>query len=44
MNVSLNWLKEYVELDNNISVKEIIDRLTMTGSKVEKIREIWRKN
>ncbi len=37
MNVSLNWLKEYVNLDESISVKEIIDRLTMTGTKVEKV-------
>ncbi|MCX8074833.1 MAG: phenylalanine--tRNA ligase subunit beta [Clostridia bacterium] len=43
MNVSLNWLKEYVDLDENISVKEVIDRLTMTGSKVEKIEKFGEK-
>ncbi len=36
MIVSLNWLKEYVELDSSVDVKEICDRLTMTGTKVEK--------
>ena len=35
MVVSLNWLKEYVNLGNEVSVKEIVDKLTMTGSKVE---------
>ncbi|MEG2310607.1 MAG: phenylalanine--tRNA ligase subunit beta [Clostridia bacterium] len=39
MNVSLNWLKEYVPLDENIKIKEIIDRLTMSGTKVEKYEE-----
>ena len=36
MYVSLNHLKEYVNLDENIDIKEICDRLTMTGTKVEK--------
>lgn len=36
MIVSLNYLKEYVSLDDSIDVKEICDRLTMTGTKVEK--------
>ena len=36
MNVSLNWLKEYVDLDENIGIQEIVDKLTMSGSKVEK--------
>ncbi len=36
MNVSLNWLKEYVKLDNNLDIKEITEMLTMSGSKVEK--------
>jgi phenylalanyl-tRNA synthetase beta chain len=34
MNISLNWLKEYVNIDKNIT--EIVDALTMSGSKVEK--------
>ena len=36
MYVSLNHLKEYVSLDENIDIKEVCDRLTMTGTKVEK--------
>jgi len=36
MNVSLNWLKEYAKLDDNLDIKEITERLTMSGSKVEK--------
>jgi phenylalanyl-tRNA synthetase beta chain len=36
MNVSLNWLKEYVKLDDKLDIKEITERLTMSGSKVEK--------
>lgn len=35
MVVSLNWLKEYVDLDENITIQEIVDKLTMSGSKVE---------
>ncbi len=35
MVVSLNWLKEYVDLEDNIDIQEIVDKLTMTGSKVE---------
>lgn len=33
MNLSLKWLKDYVDLD--IPVKEFCDRMTMSGSKVE---------
>lgn len=43
MNVSLNWLKEYVELDDSITIKEIVDRLTMSGSKVEKFEQFGKK-
>lgn len=43
MNVSLNWLKEYVNIDKEISIKEIVDKLTMTGSKVEKYEEFGKK-
>ncbi len=35
MVVSLNWLKEYVDIDENLTIQEIVDRLTMSGSKVE---------
>ncbi len=38
MKVSLNWLKEYVALDG-ISVKEISNKLTMSGLEVEDIVE-----
>ncbi len=34
MKVSLNWLKDYVDLDD-ISVQEIVDKLTMSGLEVE---------
>lgn len=34
MKVSLNWLKDYVDL-NGIEVKQIIDKLTMAGLEVE---------
>lgn len=43
MNVSLNWLKEYVKLDEKITVKEIVDALTMSGSKVEKYEEFGKR-
>lgn len=43
MVVSLNWLKEYVDLDKKITVKEIVDRLTMTGTKVEKYEKFGEK-
>ncbi len=36
MIVSLNWLKEYVDLDG-ISVEEIVDKLTTSGSEVEEV-------
>ena len=34
MNLSLNWLNEYVDV-KDISVKDYCDALTMSGSKVE---------
>ena len=34
MNLSMNWLKEFVDID--VSPKEFSDRMTMSGSKVEK--------
>ncbi|RPI69882.1 MAG: phenylalanine--tRNA ligase subunit beta, partial [Ignavibacteriales bacterium] len=34
MKVSLNWLKEYINLEG-ISVQEIVDKLTMCGLEVE---------
>jgi phenylalanyl-tRNA synthetase beta chain len=37
MKVSLEWLKEYTDID--IGIKELSDILTMTGSKVESIEE-----
>lgn len=36
MNVSLNWLKEYVEIPNDLTIEKIVHKLTMSGSKVEK--------
>ncbi len=43
MNVSLNWLKEYVNLDDNLEIKELTERLTMSGSKVEKYEKYGEK-
>lgn len=36
MKVSLNWLKDYVDLEN-ISVEEIIEKLTISGLEVEDV-------
>ena len=37
MKMSLEWLNEYCDID--VTAQELSDRLTMTGSKVEKIEE-----
>ena len=34
MNLSVKWLKDYVNIDN-LTIKELTDGLTMSGSKVE---------
>ena len=39
MNVSINWLKEYIDL-NDKSVKEIADGLTLAGLEAEGFHEI----
>lgn len=36
MKISLNWIKEYINLDG-ISVDEIVDKLTMAGLEVEEV-------
>ncbi len=36
MIISLNWLKEYIDLDD-ISVEEIVDKLTISGSEVDEV-------
>lgn len=36
MKISLNWLNDYIDL-KNISVKEIVDKLTMSGLEVEDV-------
>ncbi len=36
MKISLNWLKDYIDL-NNISVDEIVSNLTMSGLEVEEV-------
>lgn len=36
MKISLNWLKQYIDL-SNISTKEIVDKLTMSGLEVEDV-------
>ena len=38
MLVSVNWLKDYVDVD--VPVKELGDRMIMTGSNIETITEI----
>ena len=35
MLVSLKWLRDYVDID--MDTKEFADRMTMTGTKVEKV-------
>ncbi|MDF2612913.1 MAG: phenylalanine--tRNA ligase subunit beta [Clostridia bacterium] len=37
MNVPMSWLKQYVDID--VDIKTFEDRMTMSGSKVEKIEE-----
>ena len=38
MNISLNWIKEYVDTAN-LSEQEIADKLTLTGLEVEEMEE-----
>ena len=39
MNISINWLKEYIDLEN-ASVKEIADKLTLAGLEAEGFNEL----
>ena len=39
MKVSINWLKEFVDI-SDIDVKEIAHELTMSGLEVEAIEEV----
>lgn len=39
MLISLNWLREYIDLDKNIDIKELENALTMIGQEVEKIEK-----
>lgn len=43
MNVSLNWLKEYVDVPKDVDAKDIAYMLTMTGTKVENIIKFGEK-
>ncbi len=43
MNVSLNWLKEYVDVPKDVEAKDIAYMLTMTGTKVENIVKFGEK-
>jgi phenylalanyl-tRNA synthetase beta chain len=36
MKISLNWLKEYIDL-SNLSIDEVVDKLTMSGLEVEDV-------
>lgn len=40
MKISLNWLRDYVEFDKKLSVKDIAWRLTEATAEVEKIHDI----
>lgn len=35
MNISMKWLKDYVDIDENMSIDEFCDAMTMSGTKVE---------
>ena len=35
MNLSMRWLKEYVDLDEALPIREFCEKMTMSGSKVE---------
>src|SRR5688500_16301128 len=37
MRVSLNWLKEYVEIPTELTADDLAHRLTMLGSEIESI-------
>ena len=39
MKVTLNWINDYVDI-KDVSVKEFVDRMTVTGSKVEKVERL----
>ena len=39
MLISLNWLKEYIDLDENLDIKELENALTMIGQEVENIEK-----
>ena len=39
MLISLNWLKEYIDLDKNLDIKELENALTMIGQEVENIEK-----
>lgn len=43
MNISFNWLKEYVNLDEDVTIDKVISALTMTGTKVEKMTEFGKR-
>lgn len=40
MRVALSWLREYVELDENLDVEDLGRRLDMSGTKVEEIHRL----
>ena len=41
MQVSLNWLKEYVSID--LDPKDLADLLTMSGSEIDSITELGKE-
>ena len=38
MNISLNWLKRYVDID--VPVQELCDKMVMSGFEVESIEDL----
>lgn len=43
MLVPLSWLKEYVDIDEKMDVKDIVEKFTMSGSKVESVEVLGRE-
>lgn len=40
MIISLKWLKEFIDMDNGIDTKDLCEKMTMSGTKVEGIEKL----
>lgn len=40
MKISLNWIKDYVELDENLDPLQVLERVTMSTAEVEEIETV----